>query len=126
MSSLPMPDDKKLVELRSFFERQRISLADEKRAQADLDAALSAAGIPFERECRLNAADIVDFLVHGGIAVEVKLKGHQKKAVYRQLERYASHAQVHAVLLLTSLAMHLPPTIAGKPAAVASLSKGWL
>ena len=73
---------------------------------------------------RLSDADIVDFMV-GSIAVEVKIKG-AKAEIYRQLERYAAHDNVTAILLVSSRSMHLPALINGKPTLVASLSRGWM
>lgn len=58
----------------------------------------------------------------GGVVVEVKLKG-SPTAIYRQLERYAKHECVTAILLVTARSMTLPVQIFGKPAAVSSLSR---
>lgn len=109
----------------NLIEVSKLSLTDEKQTQVHIAKVLDAGGVAFEREVRLSDRDIVDFMVDGSVAVEVKIKG-QRKAIYRQLERYAAHNQVKAVVLVTSVAMTLPPEIGGKPATVASLSKGWL
>jgi hypothetical protein len=113
------------AEVAAVIRRGRFDLMDEKRTQEQIGDVLTAAAIPYQRECHLSSADIVDFLVAETLAVEVKIKG-TKRAIYRQLERYAGHDCVHAILLLTANSMPLPLTIAGKPAAVASLSIGWL
>lgn len=104
----------------------RCDLSDEKRTQADIAEALTAAGIPFEREFRLAAGDIVDFLAYGAIAVEVKLKGAAKRSIFRQLKRYAEHDAVQAIVLVTNLSMGMPAEIAGKPAYYVSLGRAWL
>ncbi|MBP2232518.1 hypothetical protein J2847_005847 [Azospirillum agricola] len=104
----------------------RFDLSNEKVAQAELESILIKAEIPFEREHRLSARDIVDFLVDGGVAVEMKIRGHQKMAVYQQLARYARHETVREVVLITNMAMGLPEEIEGKPAWYASLGRGWL
>lgn len=109
-----------------LVQSRRLSLSDEKATQADLECALTEAGIPFEREKRLSAADIVDFLVDGRIAVECKLRGNQKMAVFKQLRRYAGLATVQELVLVTNLSMGLPPAIEGKPAYYASLGRAWL
>lgn len=106
--------------------RTRLSLSTEKLAQADLEEAMIRAQIPFEREKRLAPGDIVDFLVNGAIAVELKIKGAQRRAIYRQLERYAGHPDVEAIVLVTNLSMALPTTIKDKPAFVASMGAAWL
>jgi len=110
----------------SAIRAARCDLSDEKRTQADIRDALTAAGIPFEREFRLGAGDIVDFLAYGSIAVEVKLKGAAKRSIFKQLKRYAAHDAVRAVVLVTNLSMGLPAEIAGKPAYYVSLGRAWL
>lgn len=110
--------------VKAIIERNCLPLNDEKLTQAALANVFAFAGIEFEREVRLSDADIVDFMV-GGIAVEVKIKG-AKAAIYRQLERYAQHDCVASILLVSSRSMHLPALINGKPALVASLSRGWM
>lgn len=114
-----------LATLTRLLQSNRFPLTDEKRTQSEIEATLLAAGIAFEREVRLSSKDIVDFMVEGGIAVEIKIKG-QARSIYRQLMRYAEHPAVEQILLATSVSMHLPSTIEGKPAKVASLSQGWL
>ncbi len=109
-----------------IIESARLDLSDEKRLQADLAVALTNAGIQFTRESALSAHDIPDFFTEDGIAIECKLRPAQKTAVYRQLQRYASHTEVTSIILATNLSMTLPETINGKPAYMASLSKGWL
>ena len=88
----------------------RIDLSDEKRAQGDVASLLADAGIPFECEVRLSGSDIVDFLVEE-IGLELKLLGAEKKAVYRQLCRYARHPRIGSLLLASNLSMGLPPQI---------------
>lgn len=114
-----------LTTLTRLLQSNRFPLTDEKGTQSGIEAAFAAAGIAFEREVRLSPKDIVDFMVEGNIAVEVKIKG-QARSIYRQLVRYSEHPAVEHILLATSVSMHLPPTIEGKPAKVASLSQGWL
>ncbi len=103
----------------------KIDLSNEKRAQDDIATVLTQACIRFEREVRLSAADIVDFF-SDGLAIEVKLPGARKKAVYRQLCRYAKHPSVTALVLASSLSMGLPAQIEGKDAYFVKLGEGWL
>lgn len=110
--------------IKDFIASHRFPLTDEKETQAKMEEALIAAGIPFEREVRLSDEDTVDFMIDS-VAVEVKLKG-SPTAIYRQLERYARHDCVAAVLLVTARSMTLPPQIHGKRASVSSLSRAWL
>ena len=119
-----------------LLSRTRVDLSTEKGMQSGIGVALASAGIPFEREHRLSAENITDFLIPcpralaQWIAVECKLKGRgggpRKIDVYRQIERYTRHPEVAAIILASNLTMGLPAEIRGKPVYAASLSKGWL
>ena len=109
----------------SLVRRTRLPLHDEKSAQVALQAAFLADGIPHEREFSLSKADIVDFLIEGGIALEMKLKGSRSQ-ILRQIERYAEHDQVQEIILLTGRCMHIPDEINGKRAVVVWMSGAWL
>lgn len=114
----------RIYALLTWLSRQRLRMSCEKQAQADLEAALIGHDIKHRREAHLTKGDIPDFLV-GDIVIELKTKG-SAMAIYRQCERYAQHDEVGGVILLTARAMSLPQTIAGKPAAVASMGAAWL
>jgi len=109
-----------------LIQGHRFDLSTEKRLQADLADALERAGIPFEREKHLSDQDIPDFLVDGGVVIECKMRGARKIAIYRQLCRYAEHAEVRAIVMASNVSMGLPPEINGKPVFAAALSRGWL
>lgn len=85
--------------------------------QDDVDQVLSAAGVTFTREARLDARDRPDFLTTSGLAIELKVAGG-RSAVVRQLLRYAEHEEVTGILLVTSRSRHLglPDLLGGKPA----------
>lgn len=107
----------------------RLPLHDEKACQAALAAWLRQAAPPetvIERERRLGPRDIVDFLIDGRIVIEVKMNQAQPRAVVRQLERYAAHEGVEALLLATNRRVLLPAVLAGKPVAQVSLGEAWL
>lgn len=109
----------------SILTAARLPLVDEKRTQIALGHALRLAGVEHVREAPLSGSDIPDFTLRDGMIIEVKLKG-SRKAVYRQLERYASHDTVRSIVLATARSMFLPESINGKPALAVSLSAGWL
>ena len=75
--------------------------ANERELQDGIEAVLRDAKIAFEREKRLAEGDIIDFLVDGGLGVEVKVGGGLA-AVTRQLHRYAENAAVTELLLVSS------------------------
>lgn len=124
MLALAASTDELMGQLVHFVESNRCPLNDEKKTQVQLESIFQEAGHPVTREHHLSEKDIPDFMI-AGVAVEVKIKG-QRMAIYRQLERYAAHDDVQGIVLVTSVCMSLPSTICGKPARVASLSRGWL
>ncbi len=107
----------------------RLDLSHEKAAQSELADVLVEMlpdGCMIEREYRLSARDVPDFLVDNGIVIELKVKGAARAQITKQLERYARHDRVSALILLSNVAMSLPAMIGGKPAFFASLGKAWL
>lgn len=109
----------------SILSQTRVSLSHEKTSQEEIESALTRGGISFIREYRLSAKDIPDFYIDG-IALEIKLRGHQKMSVFKQLERYAAYSEVDAVILATNMSMGLPEQINGKPAYYVSLGMAWV
>lgn len=115
------------AELVRMLERQRLDLSSEKHLQEGIEQDFLSQGIVFEREKRLSARDIPDFLVDGGVVIECKLRNKARKIeVFKQLTRYAEYPEVTAIILAANFTMGLPPDIKSKPVYVASLSKGWL
>jgi hypothetical protein len=104
----------------------RFDLSAERHTQAGIAAVLELV-FPGQvvREARLSAYDRPDFLVEG-VAIEVKVRGARRRSIHHQLERYAAHDQVAAVVLFTGVAIGLPPQILGKPAYVVSAGRAWL
>ncbi|KND57250.1 hypothetical protein BVER_00553c [Candidatus Burkholderia verschuerenii] len=115
------------VDIVRLLQRHRFDLSTEKRLQSGVEQALTEAGFEFEREKRLSDQDIPDFLVAGGIAVECKMRNKARKIdIYKQIERYASHAAITAIVLASNVSMGLPEEINGKAIYAASLSRGWI
>lgn len=103
----------------------RVDLSTEKQAQADVERVLNQAGFVFAREFPLTKRDVIDFMIDG-VGLELKLKGSQKKDVYRQLCRYARHTHVDSLILASNLSMGLPTQIEGKDAYFVRLGEAWL
>jgi hypothetical protein len=105
----------------------RINVTNEALAQDGIHLALRNALPDIRREVRLSSRDRVD-LMAGAVAVEVKVKSRQnRREILKQLERYAEHDEVKAIVLATAAAW--PGDISelnGKPLVVASLTRGWL
>lgn len=85
------------------IQRTRVDLACEDAAQEDLARALageldlSAFGEAVTREVSLSPRERIDIMV-GPVGVEVKRATAQRRAVLRQLERYAAHDSVKALV----------------------------
>lgn len=103
----------------------RLRVGTEAQLQADIGAALTSLGISFEAEARLSQRDRIDFLTAEGIGIEAKVK-YPKRAIFRQLARYAEHDQIKALVLITATALGLPPEISGKPVYFISLGRASL
>lgn len=119
---------KEMVQFAIILEQQRFSMSQEKQTQAEIEEFLKSKGFYYEREKRLSAQDVPDFILNtgdGNILLEVKTRC-SRRAVYRQLERYAQHNNVNGLVLLTATSMKLPNQINGKPAIVVSIGAGWL
>ena len=114
--------------LATKLQQQRFSTSQEKLTQMEVERFLASEGVIYEREKHLSDRDIPDFLIQtqfGSVVLEVKTRC-PRKAIYRQLERYAGHQVVNGLILLTGTSMGLPPKINGKPSIVVSLGAGWL
>lgn len=108
----------------AFLQSRRWPLADEKVLQAAIAAELIPICSAAEREVKLSATDVVDFMVDG-VAMEIKIKGG-KRNIYRQCVRYCGHDAVKALVLATNSHLGFPAAINGKPCFVADLGRGWL
>lgn len=103
----------------------RLDLSTEGAVQRGLARLFEEEGVSFEAEVVLAPSDRIDFLI-GRVGVEVKI-GHPRRAILRQLERYARSDRVDAILLVSSA----PFPSAGfalnrKRVQVVNLSTGWL
>ena len=108
----------------TLLRRHRFRMDNEKLLQGQIETVLKANDVAHAREHRLAPGDIVDFLA-GDIAIECKIKG-QRRAIYRQCERYCAFESVGSFILVTNAAMGMPKEIAGKPIYVVDLGRSWL
>lgn len=113
------------VEIIKLLSDHRFDVHDEKRTQEQVEKALAFRKIAFHREYKLDEKNIPDFLVEGGIAIELKIKG-SKKAIYRQCERYCQFDQVKELILVTNRSMGFPQEINGKSCYVLNIGRAWL
>lgn len=99
------------------LENVRITARHEDEAQEQIQEALTAAGIDCEREVRLSTRDRVDVLA-GRVVIEVKTSPTQVERLWRQVQRYADHDEVDAVIVASTLfrnLVRLPDELAGTP-----------
>lgn len=117
-----------MAKIARFCSSQRVEMRDEKMAQSQLEKFLLTAGYVFEREHRLSAKDIPDYLItEDGFSIVVEMKTRaQRMKIYRQLERYSKHSSVDGIILLSGTAMEIPNLIGDKPAVYASMGRAWL
>lgn len=107
----------------------RLDLTNEKATQRDIHELLAAAlpaTLEVEREVRLSARDIPDFVVGGEVVIEVKIRRASAREALAQAQRYAAHDTVRAIIVATNRAMLLPATVCGKELRVVGLGRAWL
>lgn len=117
----------KAADILLLLKNYKFFLADEKVLQEEIYKVLCGK-LPIEeikKEHFFNTLNKVDFFLFDSIAVEVKING-QKRAIYKQCERYCGFEEVKELLLVTNVAMGFPEQINGKDCYVLSLGKAWL
>lgn len=103
-------------DLISALSRLRFRYATEKDLQDGIEKVFREGDISFIREYEISSSDRLDFLVAGGIALEVKIKGSLPELV-RQIARYARHEDIQEVLVVGTPRWipQVPAAIEGKP-----------
>jgi hypothetical protein len=94
----------------------RYNLTSEETIQVGIAEALRKGGYEFEREARLSPTERLDFLVAGGVAIEVKRHGSRTELL-RQLSRYTEFEAVRELLVVTARSQlsDLPLELHDKP-----------
>ncbi len=119
-----VPDVERVIAL---IRAHRYRYVDELEFHTGIDQVLRAAGIDTRREVVLAPSDRIDFLLPGGLGIEVKLAGAPGD-VLRQLRRYATSPDVTGLLLVTTRIRHVRglPTVLGDTPLHALLLRGGL
>jgi hypothetical protein len=114
-------------EILACLKKKRFLIDKEKDLQKAISETLTTEGIRHFREFDFNGQrrDIIDFMIHPYIGMEVKIGG-SKASIYRQLSRYCSYTTVVHLILVTNKAMALPPEIKGTKTYVLNLGRAWL
>lgn len=102
-------------EIAALLGAARFQFSSEDDLQRGIDGLLKSKGLSSQREVVLGPHDRVDFLLDGGIGIEVKVRGNASD-LGAQVERYMESARVESVIVVTSRMTHLalPETISGK------------
>lgn len=115
-----------LQEIINTIKSLRINvIKEEYELQDKIATALTKAGIPYKKEYKLARRNRIDFLVDGGIGIEVK-KGKPNRAnVISQLYRYSESQDISSIVLVIERNMDLPAEINGKKCVSIGLNKLW-
>lgn len=105
--------------------QHRFRYDGEKDLQEGIARVLRDAGIPFQREVKLDDAGVIDFVVQGGIGIEVKVRG-SLTAMTIQVHRYMRQDRIRSLLIVTTSARlrQVPQEMNGKPVVVCWLARG--
>jgi hypothetical protein len=101
------------------------AVIDELELQDMVAAALLENEIEHKKEVLCAKGCRVDFLLPGGVAIEVKARKRPRKALMAQLTRYFGCENISAILLVTNDAAHLPAEINSKPLVYINLKRRW-
>lgn len=114
------------AEVAQALGRVAYRFSNEAELQEGLAIALSQAGIVHQREVVLTKRDRIDFLLTGGLGIEVKIDG-SISALTRQLFRYAELPQITALVVVVgkNTLGNLPPAINGKPVHVVRIQRAF-
>lgn len=106
-------------DLRKLLASYRFNFNSEKELQDGIEKALTDHGIEFSREHPLSKKDRIDFLLHDGRGIEVKLDGSANQLA-SQVKRYLDQDVVKGLLVVVSRSRlaDLPETLNGKPIVV--------
>lgn len=114
-----------VIDVVKALQGQKFPVSSETALQMAIEARLVEIEAEFEREYRLDDKNRIDFMISGGIGLEAKTR-YPRKAIYRQLQRYAAIDEVKSLILVTGTAMGMPPALNGKPIYFVSIGLGWL
>ena len=91
-----------------------------------LERVFLAEGIAFNPQVWVAPASRIDYLLEGGVGVEVKSGVVDRRRILAQLERYAASDVVRSLLLVTERGVSgLPREMAGKRVRQVSLQGLW-
>ncbi|HAY22250.1 MAG TPA: hypothetical protein DCY27_08800 [Desulfobacterales bacterium] len=111
--------------LRALSEIRVEVTMEEFDLQAVVAERLTSAGICYQKEHYLGPRNRIDFLVAGGVGIEVKKGKPARAKVMQQLQRYTSSREIKAVILVVERNVNISREINGKPCISFGLNKLW-
>lgn len=114
-----------LGELIRIIENMKIRVSGESDLQDALAQLFNALDLKFEREKNIAPGLRPDFMLSGGVAVEVKIQDSLSELT-RQVHKYLGENAVNAILIVSNRTrlMRLPKEMRGKPVYVALAGGG--
>lgn len=100
-------------------------VAQEYDLQNTISQYLKQANIYFQKEYKLAPRNRIDFLVSGGICIEVKKGKPTRAKTMQQLQRYTSFREIKAVILVVERNVNISREMNGKPCISFGLNKLW-
>ncbi len=98
---------------------------DEYKIQKMIETLLMDRGISFQKEYKLASRNRIDFLLEGGVGVEVKRGKPNRNSVLKQLTRYASFESISAIILVVDRNVYIPDSVLGKKCILFGLNRLW-
>jgi hypothetical protein len=116
-----------IEEVLASLRRLRIqTIGLEHDLQSEIAQRFNTDGIPYAKEHQLGPRNRIDFLIPGGIGVEVKKGKPNSGQVMAQVERYAGFPVItHLVLVVERNVFTYDRSANGKPVHYVALNKLW-
>lgn len=128
MQQLTLPEDGPGIEavLASLRKLRVRNIGVEHALQRGIAGRFDADGISYSKEHKLGARNRIDFLIPGGVGVEVKKGKPNSAEVQAQVERYCGFAAVtELVLVVERSVFEYKQSANGKPVHYIALNKLW-
>lgn len=98
---------------------------DEYELQNIVATCLKRADLVFEKEKRLGSRNRIDFLVSGGIGIEIKKGKPYAPKVVSQVARYIASPEISIIIVVVQRYLDLPKEMDGKKVIVFGLHRLW-
>lgn len=86
---------------------------------------LEQEGIQYYKEYKLAPKNRIDFLIPGGIGIEIKKGKPNQTQVLKQISRYTSFDEINTLILVVERNVDIPNEVNGKKCYSFGLNKLW-